>query len=36
MPMLDRDGVRIHYGVHGDGPALILTQGEYRSAARLH
>jgi pimeloyl-ACP methyl ester carboxylesterase len=27
MPMLDRDGVHIHYEVAGDGPALILTHG---------
>ena len=27
MPMLDRDGVNIHYEVAGDGPALILTHG---------
>ncbi|WP_372785691.1 alpha/beta fold hydrolase [Phenylobacterium sp.] len=27
MPMLDRDGVKIHYEVTGDGPALILTHG---------
>jgi pimeloyl-ACP methyl ester carboxylesterase len=27
MPMLDRDGVGIHYEVAGDGPALILTHG---------
>jgi pimeloyl-ACP methyl ester carboxylesterase len=27
MPMLDRDGVAIHYEVAGDGPALILTHG---------
>ena len=27
MPMLDRDGVKIHYEVAGDGPALILTHG---------
>jgi pimeloyl-ACP methyl ester carboxylesterase len=25
--MLDRDGVRLYYEVHGDGPALILTHG---------
>jgi pimeloyl-ACP methyl ester carboxylesterase len=25
--MLDRDGVRIHYDVTGDGPALLLTHG---------
>ena len=27
MPMLDRNGVRIHYEVTGDGPALLLTHG---------
>jgi pimeloyl-ACP methyl ester carboxylesterase len=27
MPMLDRDGVKIHYEVAGDGPALLLTHG---------
>ena len=27
MPMLDRDGVRIHYEVTGEGPALLLTHG---------
>ena len=27
MPMLDRDGVKIHYEVTGDGPALLLTHG---------
>jgi len=27
MPMLDRDGVRLYYEVHGEGPALILTHG---------
>ena len=27
MPTLDRDGVKIHYEVHGDGPALLLTHG---------
>lgn len=27
MPMLDRDGIRIHYEVTGHGPALILTHG---------
>jgi pimeloyl-ACP methyl ester carboxylesterase len=27
MPVLDRDGVNIHYEVAGDGPALILTHG---------
>jgi pimeloyl-ACP methyl ester carboxylesterase len=27
MPLLDRDGVKIHYEVTGDGPALLLTHG---------
>lgn len=27
MPKLDRDGVRLYYEVHGEGPALILTHG---------
>jgi pimeloyl-ACP methyl ester carboxylesterase len=27
MPTLDRDGVKIHYEVAGDGPTLILTHG---------
>ncbi len=27
MPNIDRDGVKIHYEVHGDGPPLILTHG---------
>ena len=27
MPMLDRDGVNVHYEVTGDGPALLLTHG---------
>ena len=34
MPMLDRDGVKIHYQVAGDGPALILTHG-YSSTAEM-
>jgi pimeloyl-ACP methyl ester carboxylesterase len=34
MPMLDRDGVKIHYEVAGDGPALILTHG-YSSTAQM-
>ena len=27
MPTLDRDGVKIHYEVTGQGPALLLTHG---------
>lgn len=27
MPKIDRDGVAIHYEVHGSGPALLLTHG---------
>jgi pimeloyl-ACP methyl ester carboxylesterase len=27
MPKLDRDGVRLYYEVHGEGPPLILTHG---------
>src|ERR1700730_12426620 len=27
MPKIDRDGVNIHYEVHGSGPPLILTHG---------
>jgi pimeloyl-ACP methyl ester carboxylesterase len=34
MPMLDRDGVKIHYEVAGDGPALILTHG-YSSTGEM-
>jgi pimeloyl-ACP methyl ester carboxylesterase len=34
MPMLDRDGVKIHYDVAGDGPALILTHG-YSSTGEM-
>lgn len=34
MPKLDRNGVAIHYEVHGDGPAILLTHG-YSSTARM-
>jgi pimeloyl-ACP methyl ester carboxylesterase len=34
MPMLDRDGVKIHYEVAGQGPALILTHG-YSSTGEM-
>lgn len=27
MPMLDRDGVQLHYEVHGQGPVILLTHG---------
>jgi pimeloyl-ACP methyl ester carboxylesterase len=27
MPILDRNGVQIHYAVHGSGPAVLLTHG---------
>jgi pimeloyl-ACP methyl ester carboxylesterase len=33
MPMLDRGGVRIHYEVHGEGPALLLSHGYSSSHA---
>lgn len=33
MPKLDRDGVKIYYEVHGDGPALILTHGYSSTSA---
>jgi pimeloyl-ACP methyl ester carboxylesterase len=33
MPTFDRGGVKIHYEVHGDGPALILTHGYSSTSA---
>jgi pimeloyl-ACP methyl ester carboxylesterase len=33
MPKIDRDGVKIHYEVHGDGPPLILTHGYSSTSA---
>src|SRR6188768_231067 len=33
MPKLNRDGVNIHYEVHGDGPPLILTHGYSSTSA---
>ena len=33
MPEIDRDGVKIHYEVHGDGPPLILTHGYSSTSA---
>jgi pimeloyl-ACP methyl ester carboxylesterase len=32
VPQLDRDGVRIHYEVAGEGPAIVLTHGFAASA----
>jgi pimeloyl-ACP methyl ester carboxylesterase len=34
VPKLDRDGVKIHYEVHGSGPALLLSHG-YSSTCRM-
>ena len=33
MPKIDRDGVKIHYEIHGDGPPLILTHGYSSTSA---
>ncbi len=33
MPKLHRDGVNIHYEVHGSGPALLLTHGYSSTSA---
>jgi pimeloyl-ACP methyl ester carboxylesterase len=33
MPKIDRDGVQLHYEVHGSGPALILTHGYSSTSA---
>src|SRR5262249_26734641 len=34
MPTLDRNGVTIHYEVHGNGPAVLLTHG-YGATCRM-
>lgn len=34
MPTLNRDGVNIHYEVHGNGPALLLTHG-YSASSKM-
>jgi len=34
MAFIERDGVRIHYEVHGSGPAILLTHG-YSAAAEM-
>lgn len=36
MPGIDRDGVRIYYEVHGDGPPLLLTHGYSSTSAMWH
>ena len=33
MPKIDRDGVNIHYEVHGSGPPLLLTHGYSSTSA---
>jgi len=33
MPKMDRNGVKIHYEVHGSGPALLLTHGYSSTSA---
>ena len=33
MPKINRDGVNIHYEVHGSGPALLLTHGYSSTSA---
>jgi pimeloyl-ACP methyl ester carboxylesterase len=33
MPKINRDGVEIHYEVHGSGPALLLTHGYSSTSA---
>ena len=34
MPLLDRDGVRIHYEVRGQGPVVLLSHG-YSATAQM-
>ncbi|MCS3730537.1 alpha/beta fold hydrolase [Bradyrhizobium betae] len=36
MPRIDRDGVGIHYEVHGNGPPLLLTHGYSSTSAMWH
>jgi pimeloyl-ACP methyl ester carboxylesterase len=36
MPTIDRDGIKIYYEVHGDGPPLILTHGYSLTSAMWH
>ena len=34
MPKINRDGVDIHYEIHGSGPPLLLTHG-YSSTSEM-
>ncbi|AWM04059.1 alpha/beta fold hydrolase [Bradyrhizobium amphicarpaeae] len=36
MPVINRDGVNIHYEVHGSGPPLLLTHGCSSTSAMWH
>ncbi|OPZ00686.1 alpha/beta hydrolase [Bradyrhizobium sacchari] len=36
MPGINRDGVRIYYEVHGEGPPLLLTHGYSSTSAMWH
>ena len=36
MPVLEREGVDIHYRIEGDGPAVLLTHGFSASSAMWH
>ncbi len=36
MPRIDRNGVGIHYEVHGEGPPLLLTHGYSSTSAMWH
>jgi len=36
MPKIDRDGVKIYYEIHGNGPALLLTHGYSSTSAMWH
>src|SRR4029079_15250010 len=36
MPTINRDGVNIHYEVHGNGPPLLLTHGYSSTSAMWH
>src|SRR4029079_8578748 len=33
MPKIDRNGIKLHYEVHGSGPALLLTHGYSSTSA---